>query len=479
MTEASSTIRALARAVRAVPADGVSPAAMRQAQLLLLDTIGCGLAGAREPAAQALAEFALANAGKPQCVLIGRGQRTDVLNAVLANGAAIRVLDWNDYFVSEAKGEPEAGGHPSDNIPVALAVAGARGRSGAETLRTIAIGYELYARLQHLMNRAGVWDGVTVSGLVAAAMAGRLMELDEEPLSHALALAAARAPTPSAVRSGHLSAAKSIANALVAEAGVQAALLAERGLTGPLAILDDPRGLRDLFSHADPALLIEPIPQAGAIMRALVKTYPCINTGQSAVAAALRLHEMFARKTSPLPGPPTPAGEENISRIEIVMADYKVTKRHQEDPGRARPQSREAADHSFPFLVAVALIDGQFGIAQFENERWRDPHVVALMERTVMRRDAGWNARAPGGFPCTIRAWDSAGHEHVAEIPYPPGFSRDGLDADSVIAKFHSAAASILSEPRRARVVDAVMEFHHSPSAKELEAAIATEEMNR
>jgi 2-methylcitrate dehydratase len=452
---AGDTIRKLARVVRDAEARDISAAAIRQAQLLLLDTIGCGIAGLRENVARMVADVALRD-GCGECALIGRAQRTSILNAVLVNGVALRVLDLNDYLIGDSKGEPETGGHPSDNIPVALAIGAARKRSGAEILGAIVIGYELYARLQRLMNRDGAWDSVTVSGLVAPAMAGRLADLDEVQLAHGLALGAARAATPSIVRTGHISSAKSIANALIAQSGVQAALLAEAGLTGPLPILDDVRGLRDLFAPADLSHLTAPIPQHGAIGRANVKAYPCVNTGQGAVAAALKLHPMLD------------GGAESLTRIEIVMADYPAVKRHQEDKGRIHPQSREAADHSFPFLVAVTLLDGAFGIAQFEGERWRDPRIGTLMEKITMRRDAGWNARAPGGFPCRLQAQDRQGRD-------PPGFSKSGLDQTAVFEKFHSVTAPHLDESARTRIVDAVMEFHHSRSTATLDNAIATE----
>ena len=459
----ADTIRALARVVLAVKSEAVSPGAIHQAQLLLLDTIGCGLAGAHEAVARAVADVATGDGGKHECALIGRAEKSHLLNAVLANGVAIRVLDLNDYLIDESHGQPEAGGHPSDNIPVALAVGAARECSGADVLASIVAGYEIYARLQRLMNRGGAWDGVTVSGLVAPAMAGRLMGLDEERLAHALALGGTRSATPSIVRSGDISSAKSIANALVAQSGVQAALFAERGLTGPLALLDDARGLRALFANADLALLTEPIPAESAIFRAHVKAYPCINTGQSAVAAALELHAMLKGDTK------------TLTRIEVAMADYPVVKRQQEDEGRIHPRSREAADHSFPFLVAVTLLDGAFGLAQFEGERWREPRVTSLMAKIVMNRDAAWNARAPGAYPCTIRALREDGREFVAESPYPPGFSQCGLDAEHVIEKFHAITTPVLNRAARERIVDAVMEFHHSRSTATLDAAIAIE----
>jgi 2-methylcitrate dehydratase len=459
----AETIRALARAVASAETPAVSSAAMNQAQLLLLDTIGCGIAGAREHVARSVADLALDDGGKAQCALIGRAARTSLLSAVLANGVAVRVLDLNDYLIGDSKGRPESGGHPSDNIPVALAAGAARSRSGAEILSSIIIGYELYARLQRNMDRGGAWDGVTVSGIVAAAIAGRLLGLDEHRLAHTLALGAMRAATPGIVRSGEISAAKSLANALVAQSGVQAAMLAERGLTGPLAIIDHSRGLREVFAHSDPALIAAPFVSCGAILRAHVKAYPCINTGQSAVAAALQLHRALSGDAA------------SLVRIEVVMADYPVVARHQDDPDRIHPVSREAADHSFPFLVAVALIDGAFGIAQFEGERWRDPQVNALMSKITMSRDANWNVRAPGAYPCAIRARDSAGREFMIEMAYPPGFSRTGLDKTVIIDKFHAIAAPSIAQGARQRIVDAVMAFPHSRTTGELDAAIAIE----
>jgi 2-methylcitrate dehydratase len=339
----------------------------------------------------------------------------------------------------------------------------ARQCPGRKILAAVVLGYELYARLQQAMDRAGPWDGVTASGLVAPAIAGWLIGLMEERLAHALALGAARAATPSIVRTGDISAAKSLANALVAQMGVQAALLAEQGVTGPLAILDDTRGLRDLFAGAEPSSLAASFPPDGAIMRAHVKAYPCINTGQSAVAAALDLHAIMKGNTS------------SLSRIEVTMADYKVTKRHQEDPERLHPISRESADHSFTFVVAVSLIDGRFGPGQFESERWRDPAVTSLMSKIVLRRDATWNTRAPESYPCSIRAFDAEGHEHHVEVPYPPGFSRGGLDEKIVLDKFRAVTDSILDRADRARIENAVMDFDRHLSAETLNNAIATE----
>src|SRR5258708_5864212 len=190
MSRTEGTVQALARIVLQADEEVFSAGVMHQAQLLLLDTIGCGIAGARGEVARTIADVVLQDGGKPECALIGRSEKTGALNAVLVNGVAVRVLDLNDYLIKESKGEPETGGHPSDLIRVALAIGASRRRSGAAILQSIITGYELYARLQRMMDRGSEWDSVSASGIVAPAMAGPLMGLDEMRLAHAIALGA-------------------------------------------------------------------------------------------------------------------------------------------------------------------------------------------------------------------------------------------------------------------------------------------------
>ena len=444
---------ALARWIAAFDGAALPARVIDQAKLLLLDSLGCAFAGRDEPVARGILATCAALGGAGSCTVIGARAKTDPARATLANGVLVRVLDLNDYLISDSERGPEIGGHPSDNIAVALAVGEARRRSGRDILAAIALGYDLYEHFKARMDRAEPWDGVGVSGFVAPAVAGRLIGLDAGRLAHALALGGMRAALPAIVRRGGISAAKSIANALVAEAGVEAALLAEHGVTGPLAILESDDGLRRVFPTPQPL----PAVPGAAILRANMKAYPCLATGQCAVAAALRLRSSIAA--------------EAIERIELIMADYPFIVRQQGDPGRARPQSREAADHSFPFLVAVALIDGAFGPGQFERERWRDPAVTALMARVVMRTDRSLNGRAPGSYPCVLRAVARDGGAREVEVLYPPGHAHAGLDEAAVVEKFHAVAAAALDRDRRDRVVDAVLAF---PRAADTDALTAT-----
>src|SRR6195256_5507463 len=452
-------IEKLAEWVLAIRAEEIPATNVGQAKLLILDTIGCGFAAFEEEGASAVLQTLAHMGGTPQCTVLGSTSKTSAPNAVLVNGSLIRMLDLNDYVNTR---DGQIGGHPSDNIPVARAAGEISNAAGREVIAAIVLGYEIYGRLKELMDRSSDWDGVTVSGFVAPAMAGRLMGLTREQLVQAMALSGARAVTPAAVRQGDISAAKSVANALVAQNGMQATILARHGLTGPLDLFENQCGLKTVF----PGLnwigpLTAPLTAHTYIMSCHVKMYPCLATGQSIVAAGLALHAQINGDV------------DRLKHITVAIADTPSLQRQKDDPGRIDPKSREAADHSFNFLAAVALIDGKFGLHSFDNDRWNDAKVRAVMARLSVVCDASLNGRSPGAFPCAIRATGSDGRSYLAEVLDPPGFSRKGIDQQAVLDKFHSITEGRLGQGSRQRIIDAAMSLDKSASCADLMAAVA------
>jgi 2-methylcitrate dehydratase len=460
-------IARLAERAAAVRLEDFSQKSVEQAKLILLDTLGCGFAALRDECAAAVLATMQGFGEAPHCTLIGHPQRTSAPGAVLANGTLIRVLDLNDYVVGADPLSRARGGHPSDNIPVALAAAELSGASGRELLGAILLGYEIYGRGKTLMDAHSPWDGISISGLAAPAMAGRLLRLNREKLAHAIAISAARAPTPVGVREGAISAAKSIANALIAQNGMQAALLAAHGVTGPLDLFEAERGLRLVFAYRpDTAadILGAPLPVDSFMGKVAVKAYPCFAGAQSAVAAALALHRLVKGDLDRLNG-----------KVRVTLADLPIVRRQMSDPGRVKPQSREAADHSLQYLIAVALIDGTFGLSQFEGERWNDPTVVALMSRLDMTTDAELARRAGDFYPCALQAADRGGETHRVEVLRPPGVSPDGLDAGGIMEKFTRLTEPKLTPSRRDQIIEAVMTLDTAARCDPLMRTLAAE----
>jgi 2-methylcitrate dehydratase len=220
--------------------------------------------------------------------------------------------------------------------------------------------------------------------------------------------------------------------------------------------------MREVFRKGDAAAaLTAPLTAEGTIMAANVKAFPCLATGQSVVAAGIEMHHRLG------------GAVDKLSGFRLTIPDTPMLRRQKDDPGRITPVSREAADHSFNFLAAVSLLDGEFGLAQFEGARWNDPKVCALMAQLEIVPDASWNERAPDSFPCSLHVRTEDGREHAVEVPYPPGFSRGRLDEATVIKKFNTLTSPHLAQRARVRIVDAVMTLDQSPTCAGLMQAVA------
>jgi 2-methylcitrate dehydratase len=448
----------------ALRAEDFSQHAIERAKLLLLDTLGCGFAALDDDGARAVLATLDALGEKPQCTVLGHPHGMSAPSAVLANGTLIRVLDLNDYMAGAHPQSGARGGHPSDNIPVALAAAELAGAPGRDLLAAIVLAYELYGRGKALMDADSIWDGITISGVVAPAVAGWLLRLPEDKLAHGIALSAARAATPVAVREGGISAAKNIANALIAQNGMQATLLAARGITGPLDLFEAERGLRAVFPHGPAGDIFDaPLPDDGFIMRSAIKVFPCFAGGQSAVAAGIALHRRVGGNV------------DQFKTIRVALADLPIVRRWLADPGRIEPRTREAADHSLHFLIAVALLDGTFGLRQFDNARWAEPKVQALMARLDIATDADLTRRAGEAYPCALHATGHDGRPYDAEVLQPPGFSPNGLDTQTVLDKFAGVTERHLASDARNRLVDAVMALDKAISCEGLMRLLVAE----
>jgi 2-methylcitrate dehydratase len=436
--------------------DRISDTARLHARLLLLDSIGCALAATHEESCQGVIRAAQALGGSGQCTIVGTPVRTSAPSAVLANGSLIRCLDMNDTYW----GKHGMAGHPSDNIAVALSMGEQCGSSGRELLTAIVLGYEIDGRLAD-MGHTDHWDYPTRSRFVAPAIAGRLMGLDIERLTDALALGAFLGPSLAIARSGQMSAAKWLANAMVGSSGVAAAQLAAEGLQGPRTVIEGPHGWADaVLPEHDLSQLAAPVDGPYCIESASIKAYPSLATSQTSVAAALQAYPWLAGR----------AGE--IESVDVRMADAPIVVRQIADVERRYPRSHETADHSFYFLVAVALLDGELTPRQFEHERWLDPAVQALMDRTTFRADRELNRYLPQSFPAGLKITLRSGEQHEVEVPYAPGHHYAGMTEDVVAEKFRTYASGRLSLDAVAQATEFAFSLERQASLEPLMALL-------
>lgn len=452
-------VKQIAKIVLDVDALRIPAEVLLKTKTLILDAIGCALAARHEPVFERALKTFAAIGGAPDCGVIGTKQRAPVTSAVMLNGILIRALDMNDAYVGHGHL-----GHPSDNIAVALSVGEQQRSSGLEVLASVAVGYEIYCRIQDLVQTGGAWDHVTGSALAAPVIAGRLMKLSPDQLAHALALSAAHGNTLAEIRSGQLSNAKAMANGFVASQATLCALLAAEGVTGPMMVLEGRRGLnRGLLAGAELNLLAEPIGTVFRIGNTSLKAYPCIGTAQTMIAAVLDARA----------GIGDPA--KDVKRIDVRMADVALVSGQVADQDRRFPTSRETADHSFYFIAAAALADGELTQEQFEDERWLQPAMKSLMERVMIRTDAALNQYTPGSYPAVVELTLENGERRTAEVFFPKGHPRNSMSQAEVEAKFRGCTRRVLREDQQGRIISLVQNLDKVATIGDLMNELAIE----
>ncbi len=419
-----------------------------RARAVLLDSLGCALYASIDEKALPVLQTLRRLEGNADCTIVGSRTRASLPVASFVIGALIRTLDLNDTYTG-----PRQVGHPSDNIGAALAAAEIADRSGPDLMRAIRLGYEVYGRILDLGDPESPWDHVTVSGLVAAAMSGWLLRLPIERLAHALALAATHSATLGEVRVGQVSGAKSIANAIVVQTATLLTLLAADGVTGPQQAIEGVRGYAKLILDGVDFSDFFKEGTEDRLLSVGLKQYPCFALGQGPISAALELRERL----------PTPIVLESLI---ISLANTGPARLRLRDDHGKMPASREAADHSIYFLVAVALLDGRFGLDQLIAGRWQDDDVRTLISLTEAKVDP--TLTPPTSLPCRLEAVLRGGQRVVVARAITPGNAQAPLTWDEVKTKFHRCADRVLSNTAQRRVVDMLENIDTLPSIRQL-----------
>lgn len=423
--------RRLAEYAVGVRFENLSPAVVHEVKRRVLDSFGCAYGAFDGDVARIARRVAFGATATPGAQVFGAGGSALPALAAFANGAMVRYLDFNDTYLSL---EPA---HPSDNIPACFAAAEAAGAGGERLIAAIALAYEVQCRLCDTTSiRARGWDHVTYGCFSTALAAGLLMGLDVDRLEQAVNLAGVNAAALRQTRVGQLSMWKGCAFANAARNGLFAAWLASEGMTGPNELFEGPMGfLVQVSGPLEPEVESWGVP--AMICRTSIKYWPAEYHSQSAIDAALQLRSEL--------------GDRGVRSMQVASFDAAVDIIGGE-PEKWNPTSRETADHSLPYCVAVALLDGQLGLAQFEERRIRRADVLSLMQRISIHRDAALTARYPEGIPNRLEVETEGGELLIREVTYPRGHARNPMSDAEVEAKFNALAALHLDETRRAEL---------------------------
>src|SRR6202521_5205928 len=340
-------VEALAKyAARASFAD-LSAQSRKQLPVHILDSLGCCIAalgaGPVEACHAQVADFG----GDGPCALIGGGKANPIY-AAFWHTALVRYVDFMDNFLA-----PTETCHTADNFGVALTAAEYVGGSGRDLMLGVALAYTVQSRfVDHANFMTRGFDHTAPLAFSLRAAAGRLIGLSEAQIANAIAMAAATDASFAVIRAKPLSQWKGLASAQSALGAMNTLFLARRGVQGPLQVIEGPNGLDHLLrTHGR----IDWGTQGyEGVLESSIKKYNAVIHSQSAIYCMIALC-----KRHPIDAGRVVSIEADVTRITYDFAGgglYGIDK---------EVRTKEQADHNLPYLLAVAILDGDVTPAQF------------------------------------------------------------------------------------------------------------------
>ena len=164
---------------------------------------------------------------------------------------------------------------------------------------------------------------------------------------------------------------------------------------------------------------------------------------------------------------------ERIGEIaQIVVETYPITIERTASPSRYDPKTRETADHSLPVCLAMALLDGEVTIAQYEHERWRASEVLGLARKVAVKTGERLAQSAPRGSGAIVKLEFRDGTSLEEMVPIADGDARRPMSPAALEQKFRSLAVPTLGEAGAIRVLGLVERLETLPDLQELTAAL-------
>ena len=418
--------------------DDLSASARSQLKIRVLDSLGCAIGALSSPLAAQLRAQLEEFGGKELSTCIGSG-KTSPDRAAFYNSALVRYLDFNDSYL--AKGETC---HPSDNLGSVLAACEYADRSGRDFLAALAAAYQVQCRLSDVAPvRAKGFDHTTQGSYAVAAGVARSLGLDVERTAHAIAICGTAFNALRVTRTGVLSNWKGLAYPNCAFGSTHATFLAMRGITGPLEVFEGNKGfMASIAGHFEIDWQKEDLER---VTRTIIKKHNAEIHSQTAIEAMLQLRRQA--NLSP----------EDVEEAEVEIFDVAFHIIGGGEEGEKHSvQTKEEADHSLPYLLAVALLDGKVMPDEFLPERILRADVQALLRKFHVRPLEEFSRRFPNELPCRLTVKLRDGRTVSAECSDYEGFSTRPPRWETAVNKFRCLAEPCSTAALRERIVDAV-----------------------
>jgi 2-methylcitrate dehydratase len=452
-------VQNLARFVAGASFDRLSADALEQLKIRVLDTLGVAIGALDAEPIIAIRTLVDDLGGTPQATMIGGG-KTSIDRAAFVNVALSRYLDFMDAYL--AKGET---GHPSDNLGAVLAASESVDGSGAEFLTALAVAYQVQARLSDVAPvRAHGFDHTVQGAYASAAAVAKALRLTEAQTANAIAISGTANNALRVTRTGNLSNWKGLAYPNTAKEGTFAALLASRGITGPELVFEGNKGFKE--SIAGPFEIDWSTEDLERVRMTIVKKHNAEIHSQSALDAALDIRSQLISD---------PAGFDATRIRKVRLRTFGVAYSiigGGEEGDKHSIRTKEEADHSLPYLLAAALLDGEVNPAQFAPERIVADDIQRLLAVVEVVPDDGFSARFPAEMPADLEVTLTDGTVLRSVQSSYEGFHTNPMSWDVARAKFDAVASPFASDQLREEIAAIVRDLEHHP-VRELTRALA------
>ena len=407
--------------------DDISDAAKLALKIRVLDALGCAIGAVDGEPIRMIRAQIKDFGGVEHCTLIGGG-KTAPDRAALYNGALIRYLDFNDSYL--AKGETC---HPNDNVGALLASAEYAKESGREFLLSLAIAYQVQCRLSDVAPvRSKGFDHTVQGSFAAAAGISKTLRLNEEQTANAIAISGTALNALRVTRTGKLSHWKGLAYPFTGFGACEAAFLAMRGITGPEEVFEGNKGFMDAI--AGKFEIDWSKENLERVTRTILKKYNAEVHSQSSIEGILELK-----------------AEQGFTGLEVERIDLEVFDVAYniigggEEGEKIHVKTKEEADHSLPYIVAVAILDGQVMPPQYFPNRIMKDDVQQLLRKIIVCPREDFSRRFPEEMSIRLTVHLKNGRTFEKEKRDYEGFFTRPMSWSRAAEKFNQ-----LSEPHTA-----------------------------
>jgi 2-methylcitrate dehydratase PrpD len=417
--------------------EDIPPEAIEKAKDCILDQIGVELIGSTLDWNKIAHRYVAEMGGRGESTVVNYGNRVPMLDAAFVNATFGQGCELDDVGFA-------AGGHlGAATVPVALAVGEKQHSTGKDFLAAIVVGcdvmYRLLAAVRPSSGKRGFHSHGIGAPFGAMVAASRLLRLDQRQILHAFGIAGMHSSgTMEYDQTG--GEVKRVIAGVAARGGVQSALLAQLGLTGPPTIIEGKRGFLKVFAdQVEPEEITRNIGNEFKIMRIWFKLYPCVATVQGVIYTLSNLIEEHR------------FGPDDVAEIRVGISETSLSH------GGAiyEPHDTASAQFSLPFSLAIRLLKNDNDLSFYMDPKlWTDPQVLALARKVKSYADP--NAKKDQNYNTTMEVKLADGKSHKAFEPYPPGSPLNMVSRDVLRAKFRKMAGAVLPEERIDKLIDAV-----------------------